>query len=204
MNYNTSREQLIIPEYGRHVQKMVKHATSIEDKEERKKCVQSIISYMGQMNPHFRDIPDYKHKLWDHLFIMSEFKLEVDSPYEKPSPEKLAEKPDLVKYPKTKFSFSYYGKHIETMIETALKMKDEEEKYILTGMIVNHMKKCYIAWSKSSIDDKIIFKHLEKLSKGQLELHEDFIIIEDGKATAKKPVSIKKNNHKNNYKKKRY
>ena len=204
MNYNTEREQLIIPEYGRHVQKMVKHATSIADKSERQKCVQAIISYMGQMNPHLRDIPDYKHKLWDHLYIMSEFKLDVDSPYEKPSPEKLAEKPDLVKYPKTKFSFSYYGKHIETMIETAIKMKDEKEKQILTGMIVNHMKKCYIAWSKSSIDDKIIFKHLEKLSKGQLELHEDFIIIEDSKATAKKPMSIKKNNHKNNYKKKRY
>ena len=204
MNYNTSREQLIIPEYGRHVQKMVKHATSIEDKEERQKCVQAIISYMGQMNPHFRDIPDYKHKLWDHLYIMSDFKLEVDSPYEKPSPEKLSEKPDLVKYPKTEFSFSYYGKHIETMIDTAINMKDGDEKYILTGMIVNHMKKCYIAWSKSSIDDQMILKHLDKLSKGKLQLHEDFIIIEDGKATAKKTVNIKKNIHKHNNKKKRY
>ena len=156
------------------------------------------------MNPHLRDIPDYKHKLWDHLFIMSDFKLEADSPYDKPSPEKLSEKPDVVKYPKTKFSFSYYGKHIETMIDTAINMEDKKEKQILTGMIANHMKKCYIAWSKSSIDDQIIYKHLEKLSKGKLELHEDFIIIEDGKATAKKPVSIKKNNHKNNYKKKRY
>ncbi|MDC0201779.1 DUF4290 domain-containing protein [Flavobacteriales bacterium] len=204
MNYNTKRDQLIIPEYGRHVQKMVKYATSIKDKEERQKCVQAIISYMGQLNPHLRDIPDYKHKLWDHLFIMSYFKLEVDSPYEKPSLEKLSEKPDLVKYPKTKFSFSYYGKHIETMIETAVKMEDVEEKYILTGMIVNHMKKCYIAWSKSSIDDQIILKHLEKLSKGKLQLHEDFIIIEDNKATAKKTGYTKKNNHKNNYKKKRY
>ena len=204
MNYNTSREQLIIPEYGRHVQKMVKHATSIADKSERQKCVQAIISYMGQMNPHLRDIPDYKHKLWDHLFIMSDFKLEADSPYDKPSPEKLSEKPDLVKYPKTKFSFSYYGKHIETMIDTAINMKDGDEKYILTGMIVNHMKKCYIAWSKSSIDDQMILKHLDKLSKGKLQLHEDFIIIEDGKATAKKTVNIKKNIHKHNNKKKRY
>ena len=155
------------------------------------------------MNPHFRDIPDYKHKLWDHLFIMSDFKLEVDSPYEKPSPEKLAEKPDLVKYPKTKFSFSYYGKHIETMIETAIEMDDKEEIYILTGMIVNHMKKCYIAWSKSSIDDQVIFKHLEKLSKGKLQLHEDFIIIEDSKATPKKPANTKKKNNRNN-KRKRY
>ena len=203
MNYNTKREQLIIPEYGRHVQKMVKYATSIEDKEEREKCVQSIISYMGQRNPHLRDIPDYKHKLWDHLFIMSNFKLEVESPYEKPSPEKLSEKPDLVKYPKTQFSFSYYGKHIETMIDTAIKMKDGEEKYILTGMIVNHMKKCYIAWSKSSIDDQIILKHLEKLSKGKLQLHKDFIIIDDSKATAKKTGNSKKKNNRHNNKKKR-
>ena len=204
MNYNTSREQLIIPEYGRHVQKMVKHATSIEDKEERQKCVQAIISYMGQMNPHLRDIPDYKHKLWDHLYIMSDFKLEVDSPYDKPSPEKLSEKPDLVKYPKTEFSFSYYGKHIETMIDTAINMKDGDEKYILTGMIVNHMKKCYIAWSKSSINDQMILKHLDKLSKGKLQLHEDFIIIEDGKATAKKTGNVKRNIHRHNNKKKRY
>ena len=203
MNYNTKREQLIIPEYGRHVQKMVKYATTISDQEERQKCVQAIISYMGQMNPHLRDIPDYKHKLWDHLYIMSNFKLEVDSPYEKPSPEKLAEKPDLLKYPKTKFSFSYYGKHIETMIETAIEMEDEKEKYILTGMIVNHMKKCYIAWSKSSIDDQIILKHLEKLSKGKLQLHKDFKIIEDSKATSKKTGNNKKNNHRNN-KRKRY
>ena len=116
MDYNTEREQLIIPEYGRHVQKMVAHATSIADRKEREKCVNAIITYMGQMNPHLRDIPDYKHKLWDHLFIMSDFKLDVDSPYEKPSPEKLSEKPDVLKYPKSEFSFSYYGKHIETMI----------------------------------------------------------------------------------------
>ena len=90
MDYNTEREQLIIPEYGRHVQKMVAHATSIADRKEREKCVNAIITYMGQMNPHLRDIPDYKHKLWDHLFIMSDFKLDVDSPYEKPSPEKLS------------------------------------------------------------------------------------------------------------------
>ena len=159
---------------------------------------------MGQLNPHLRDIPDYKHKLWDHLYIMSDFKLEVDSPYDKPSPEKLSEKPDLVKYPKTEFSFSYYGKHIETMIDTAINMKDGDEKYILTGMIVNHMKKCYIAWSKSSIDDQMILKHLDKLSKGKLQLHEDFIIIEDSKATAKKPGNVKKNIHRHNNKKKRY
>lgn len=201
MKYNTERERLIIPEYGRHVQKMVAHATNVNDPEEKKKCVEAIISYMGQLNPHLRDIPDYKHKLWDHLFIMSKFKLEINSPFDKPSPEKLAEKPEHIKYPKSEFAFSYYGKHIETMIKTAVQMQDEDEKHILTGMILNHMKKCYLAWSKSSVDDKTIFKHLDKLSEGKLQAHSDFEIIDDIKAVRK---SSSKNNKNKRNKKKRY
>ena len=179
MKYNTEREKLIIPEYGRHVQKMVVLTTTIRDPKEKKKCVEAIISFMGQLNPHLRDISDYKHKLWDHLFIMSGFELEIESPFEKPSRKKLAEKPDHIKYPKSNFTFSYYGKHIETMIRTAIEMEEGEEKFILTGMILNHMKKCYLTWSKSSVDDKTIFKHLDKLSEGKLKAHEEFEIIND-------------------------
>ena len=210
MDYNTERDHLIIPEYGRHVQKMVAHAKTISDKKEKEDCVNAIISYMGQLNPHLRDIPDYKHKLWDHLFIMSKFDLDIESPYELPSPEKLSEKPGPMKYPKTEFSFSYYGKNIETMIETAIKMEDVKEKFIITGMIANHMKKCYLSWSKSSVDDKTILKYLEKLSKGRLNLHEDFVIIDDTKAEKKntaKYTKFKKPIHKNNNnrnKKRRY
>ena len=206
MKYNTEREKLIIPEYGRHVQKMVAHATTIRDPKEKKKCVEAIISFMGQLNPHLRDISDYKHKLWDHLFIMSRFELEVESPFEKPSPKKLAEKPDHIKYPKSNFTFSYYGKHIETMIRTAIEMEEGEDKFILTGMILNHMKKCYLTWSKSSVDDKTIFKHLDKLSEGKLKAHEEFEIINDVKATRRitsKHNRNKKNNNNKN-KKKRY
>ncbi len=206
MKYNTEREKLIIPEYGRHVQKMVAHATSIEDSKEKKKCVEAIISFMGRLNPHLRDIPDYKHKLWDHLFIMSRFELEIESPFEKPSPKKLAEKPDHIKYPKSNFTFSYYGKHIETMIETAIQMKDGDDKFILVGMILNHMKKCYLTWSKSSVDDKTIFKHLDKLSAGKLKAHEEFEIINDVKATRKITSKNNRNkrNNNNKNKKKRY
>ena len=195
MEYNTKRNQLIIPEYGRHVQKMVSHATSLTDKEEKKKCVNAIISYMGQLNPHLRDIPDYKHKLWDHLFIMSEFKLDIESPYEKPSPEKLAEKPEPLKYPKNKIKYSYYGNQIQTMISTAIKMEEGEEKSIITGMICNHMKKCYLTWSKSSVDDKTILKHIDELSNGKLKPHKDFQLIDDSKIQ-------KKSSNKNNWKKK--
>jgi len=206
MDYNTDREQLIIPEYGRHVQKMVAHATTLTDEEEKKKCVNAIISYMGQMNPHLRDIPDYKHKLWDHLFIMSEFKLDIESPYDMPSPEKLSEKPKCLDYPKSKIKYSYYGKQIQTMIDTALKMKEGEEKYIIAGMIANHMKKCYLSWSKSSVDDDTILKHLLQLSDGKLKLHEDFQLIDDIKATKKNSSKYTKNrrNHQNKNKKKKY
>lgn len=200
MDYNTKREQLIIPEYGRHVQKMVSHAMSIKDKEEKKKCVNAIISYMGQLNPHLRDIPDYKHKLWDHLFIMSKFELDIDSPYEKPSPEKLSEKPDTLPYPKNKIKYSYYGNQIQRMIDAAIKMEEGEEKIIITGMICNHMKKCYLTWSKSSVDDATIYKHLDELSKGKLKTHKDFILIDDikiAKKTSSKNNWRKKNNNRN-------
>ena len=156
MKYNTERDKLIIPEYGRHVQKMVAHATNIKDSEEKKKCVEAIISYMGQLNPHLRDIPDYKHKLWDHLFIMSKFKLEVESPFEKPSPEKLAEKPENNKYPKSEFIFSYYGKHIETMIKTAIQMED--------GM------KIYPRWNDFKSYEKMLFDLEQKFCRQQNHL----------------------------------
>ena len=194
MEYNTKRDDLIIPEYGRHVQKMVTHAVSIKDDQERKECVNAIISFMGQLNPHLRDIPDYKHKLWDHLFIMSKFKLDIESPFEKPSKEKLSEKPEPLSYPKNKIKYSYYGNQIQSMINTAISLTNEKEKMIMSGMIANHMKKCYLTWSKSSVDDATILKHLQELSNGKLKLDKDFQLIDD--------IKIKKNPSKNNWKKK--
>ena len=194
MEYNTKRDDLIIPEYGRHVQKMVTHAVSIKDKKERKECVNAIISFMGQLNPHLRDIPDYKHKLWDHLFIMSRFKLDIESPFEKPSKEKLSEKPEPLSYPKNKIKYSYYGNQIQSMINTAISLNNEKEKMIMTGMIANHMKKCYLTWSKSSVDDATILKHLQELSDGKLKLDKDFQLIDD--------IKIKRSPSKSNWKKK--
>ena len=194
MEYNTKRDNLIIPEYGRHVQKMVTHAVSIKDEQERKECVNAIISFMGQLNPHLRDIPDYKHKLWDHLFIMSKFKLDIESPFEKPSKEKLSEKPEPLSYPKNKIKYSYYGNQIQSMINTAISLTNEKEKMIMSGMIANHMKKCYLTWSKSSVDDATILKHLQELSNGKLKLDKDFQLIDD--------IKIKRNPSKSNWKKK--
>ena len=203
MEYNTEREHLIIPEYGRHVQKMVKHATKIKDKKERKECVEAIIAFMGQMNPHLRDVQDFTHKLWDHLFIMSDFELDIESPYPKPKKEKLEEKPKKMPYPKTNIKFPFYGINVQKMIAHACKMKDGELKETMAGMIANHMKKDYLNWNKAFVDNQTILNHLNKLSEGKLKTHPDFQLIAD--KDIQRPKIYKKLKKKGkNYKNKGY
>ena len=179
MEYNTERKHLIIPEYGRHVQKMIAHATDLKDKTKQQKCVDAIIAFMGQRNPHLRDIKDFTHKLWDHLFIMSDFQINVESPYPKPEKEKLEEKPEKMDYPKTKIRFPFYGVNIEKMIAYASTMEEGELKETMAGMIANHMKKDYICWNKAFVDDETILKHLNQLSEGKVKTHADFQLIDD-------------------------
>ncbi|MDC3306058.1 DUF4290 domain-containing protein [Flavobacteriales bacterium] len=204
MEYNTEREHLIIPEYGRHVQRMIAHATSLTDKAEQQKCVDAIIAFMGQMNPHLRDVKEFTHKLWDHLHIMSDFKLDVKSPYPKPEIEKLEERPEKMTYPGNKIKFSYYGNTIQTMIEEGLKMEGEE-KTIMTGMIANQMKKSYILFNESSVDNNMIRLHLKQMSNNQLTLADDFEFIRSASVrqgiSSNKKSNGKKKNYKKNYKK---
>lgn len=204
MEYNTEREHLIIPEYGRHVQRMIAHATSLTDKAEQQKCVDAIIAFMGQMNPHLRDVKEFTHKLWDHLHIMSDFKLDVKSPYPKPEIEKLEERPEKMTYPGNKIKFSYYGNTIQTMIEEGLKMEGEE-KTIMTGMIANQMKKSYILFNESSVDNNMIRLHLKQMSNNQLTLADDFEFIHSASVrqgiSSNKKSNGKKKNYKKNYKK---
>lgn len=170
LEYNSERSALIIPEYGRHLQKMVEHAVSIEDDKERNKVAQSIIAVMGNMNPHLRDVPDFQHKLWDQLFIISDFKLDVDSPFPKPTRELLAERPDRLDYPENNAKYRFYGNNIKRMID---EVKDWEEgplKEAIVLSIGNHMKKSYLNWNRDSVDDKVIFDHLKDLSNGKLNL----------------------------------
>ncbi len=204
MEYNTEREHLIIPEYGRHVQTMINHATAITDKVEQQKCVDSIIAFMGQMNPHLRDVKEFTHKLWDHLHIMSDFKLEIESPYKKPAIEKLAERPEKMIYPANKIKFSYYGNTVQTMIDSAIKMEGDK-KEILTGMIANQMKKSYILFNESSVDNNMIRLHLKQMSNNQLILASDFEFIRSasvrqGGGGSVKKTNSKKKNYKKNYK----
>jgi len=170
LEYNSGREHLIIPEYGRHVQKLVNHCVTLENKEERNKMANAIIDVMGNLQPHLRDVPDFKHKLWDQLFIMSDFKLDADSPYPTPSKEELTAKPDALNYPKSASKYRFYGNNIQIMIDTALTWEEGDMKEALVYTIANHMKKCYLNWNKDTVEDFVIFKHLSELSGGKLNL----------------------------------
>ncbi|OFY87273.1 MAG: hypothetical protein A3F72_17400 [Bacteroidetes bacterium RIFCSPLOWO2_12_FULL_35_15] len=170
MEYNTSLPKMIIPEYGRNIQKMIDFAITVADREERNKVARAIIDVMGQLNPHLRDVTDFKHKLWDHLFIISEFNLDVDSPYPKPTPETFQTKPDRVLYPSNDIRYKHYGKTVERIIAKAKEYPDGEEKAALTEQIANMMKRSYLTWNRDSVNDEVILKQLEELSNGELTL----------------------------------
>jgi Domain of unknown function (DUF4290) len=170
LEYNSERKHLIIPEYGRHLQKLIEQATVIENDEERNKAARYIIQVMGSLNPHLRDVPDFQHKLWDQLFIMSDFRLAVDSPYPIPSREVLQLKPEVLQYPQNYPKYRYYGNNIKYMIDVANKWEEGEMKSALVKVIANHMKKSYLSWNKDTVKDDVIFEHLYELSNGKLNL----------------------------------
>ncbi len=172
LSYNTQRDHLLISEYGRNVQKMIKHTITIEDREERNKAAQTIVNVMGYLNPSVRELVDYKHKLWDHLFILSDFKLDVDAPFPMPDKEKVNAKPKRVEYPASKIRYKYYGKVMEDMIRKIAEMEEGPRKEQITQNLANFMKMSYLTWNKDTVDDSTIISHLEELSKGGLKLHE--------------------------------
>ena len=186
MEYNSVRKDLIIPEYGRNIQKMVDFALSVEDREERNTIVRAIISVMGQLFPQLRDIEDFKHKLWDHLHIMSDFQLDVDSPYPKPAREDVVSKPERVPYPQKDIRHGHYGYALEEMIRVAAKMEDGPEKDELTVLTANMMKKNYATWNLKSISDDAILQQLKKLSGGKLTLPEGTELIATSKIVKNK------------------
>lgn len=170
IEYNTERPKLIIPEYGRHIQKMVDQAIATEDKEERNKIAKSIIAVMGNLNPHLRDVPDFQPMLWDQLFIISDFKLDVDSPYPIPSREELMERPEPLGYPQNFPKYRFYGNNIKRMIDVANSWEEGDKKDGLILTIANHMKKCFLNWNKDTVEDDVIFAHLFELSDGKINL----------------------------------
>lgn len=171
LEYNAEREQLLIPEYGRHLQKLINQATALEDREERNKAAKYIIQVMGSLNPHLRDVPDFQHKLWDQIFIMSDFRLDVDSPYPIPTREVINLKPESLDYPQRNPKYRFYGNNIKFMIDVANGWEEGEMKSALIKVIANHMKKSYLSWNKDTVEDTVIFDHLYELSGGTINLH---------------------------------
>lgn len=170
LEYNAERPHLIIPEYGRHLQKLIDQATEIPDREERNKAAKYIIQVMGTLNPHLRDVPDFQHKLWDQIFIMSDFRLDVDSPYPIPTRDVINLKPERLPYPQRNPKYRFYGNNITNMIEVANSWEEGEMKSALVKVIANHMKKSYLSWNKDTVTDAVIFEHLYELSGGKLNL----------------------------------
>tara|TARA_B110000305_G_C19440289_1_gene641418 strand:+ start:1939 stop:2598 length:660 start_codon:yes stop_codon:yes gene_type:complete len=168
MEYNTSRNKLLLHEYGRNVQNMIAHAMEIENSEDRNKAAQAIIEVMGQLNPHLRDVDDYRHKLWAHLFIMSDFNLDVESPYEIPEKEALMEKPNEMPYPKSKIKFGHFGQYSQKILDGAKSLEDEKEIDYMTFAMGNFMKKQYLLHNNTSVDNSLIAKQLKELSEGKL------------------------------------
>ena len=175
LEYNTDRKQLIIPEYGRHIHKMINQVNDIKSRDERNKMAKAIIGVMGNLNPHLRDVPDFQHKLWDQLFIMSEFKLDVDSPYPKLEEEILNSRPERIDYPKSNQKYRFYGNNINEMISVAKDWENGEMKDSLVYTIANHMKKCFLNWNKDTVEDNLIFDHLNELSGGALKVNEELL-----------------------------
>ena len=209
LEYNTEREHLIIPEYGRHLQKMINHAKSRPTKEERNKVAQAIISVMGNLQPHLRDVPDFKHKLWDQLFIMSDFKLDADSPFDMPSKEVLNARPEPLPYPQNHPKYRFYGSNIKTMIDVANTWETGDMKEALMFTIANHMKKCFLNWNKDTVEDTVIFNHLFELSEGKIDMRDCVEDLTDAASlmrSKKRHSNHKKSNHKknNNRGRKRY
>lgn len=172
LSYNTERGQLHIPEYGRNVQNMIDHAKQIKSREERNKAARAIIDVMGQLNPHLRDVEDYNHKLWTHLFVMSDFEIDVDSPYPIPTQEKLRERPKVMSYPQNKIKYGHFGHYAETIIKQVAEkqFEDEDEKKYMEKVLANLLKKDYLTFHTKNVENKVIVAHLRELSKGKLDL----------------------------------
>ena len=193
MEYNTNRTKLLMPEYGRNIQQMVEYCKSLPSKEERNEVAKTIVEFMGQRNPHLRDEENYKHKLWDHLYILADYDLDVDAPYPFPTREELDQKPNRMDYPSFENEYKFYGKTILQLIDRAIELEEGEEKEALIQVIANNMKKSYNVYNKEHVQDEVIFRHLKELSQNKLDLTG---IETLDKSKIYHPSRNKRNNHK--------
>lgn len=179
MKYNTQQQKLPMPEYGRGIQNMVDHALTIEDREERQRCANTIVKIMGNMFPLMRELPDFKRKLWDHLAIMSDFKLDIDYPYEVVKPETLLTSPERIPYSLGRIRYRHYGYVLEQLIKKAAEYPEGEEKKQLLHLIAVLMRKNYITWNKDSVELQKIISDLQEYSEGKICISESDLELTD-------------------------
>ena len=170
MDYNTQRSKILLPEYGRTVQNMVENVLSLENRAQRQKGAELIIKVMANMFPQSKNVPDFKHKLWDHLAIMADFKLDIDYPYEIVKKESLEVKPEVLAYPQKRIRYRHYGHILENMVKKAVEYPEGEDRKHLISLIANQMKKCFINWNKDSVEDQKILDDLREYSQGAISL----------------------------------
>ena len=197
MEYNTSREKLIITEYGRNIQKMIQHASTIKDKEERTKIAKQIVGVMAMLNPALRDVADFRHKLWDHLFLISDFELDVDSPFPKPEEDPVHIKPKRFHYPESSSRNRHYGKNVEMAIEKIIAMEDGQPKQFAIRDLANFMKLCYLTWNTDTVNDQQIFRDLKKMSGGKIVVDDDVTLNQMTAIVQPTQKKKNKNRHKN-------
>ena len=173
LDYNTQREKLLLPEYGREIQNMVSHCVELPTKEERQQCAETIISIMDRMNPQGRESVDHEQKLWDHLAIMADFKLDIDYPYDVSQALKIATKPEPMGYPMSKIPVRHYGKMMFELFEQLKTMEEGDEKEELVRLVANQMKRCLIQWGHGSSDDEKVASDLARFTDGAVQLDLD-------------------------------
>ncbi|MBR2618686.1 MAG: DUF4290 domain-containing protein [Paludibacteraceae bacterium] len=202
MEYYTTKNKLILTEYGRNIQQMIEYAMTIEDRNERTRCVKTIINIMGNLFPHLRDVNDFKHKLWDHLAMMSNYQLDIDYPYEVVKPEQLQTPPDKIPYPNRNIKDRHYGNNLPRFVEAACHLNNSEEEERLIAILANQMKKYFVTWNKETVEDKKIIDDINEMTHGKFNLSEQSVKLKESKEFIA-PTGKKKQNwngHKNNKK----
>ena len=187
MEYNSQRESIIIPEYGRNLQKIVEIVVNTEDRTKRSQLAHAVVDIMANIHSQVKDSPELRQRLWDHLYIISRFRLDVDSPYPMPDLEVLSKAPERLDYPRKNMRFSFYGKNIENIITEITTYPDGDDKNELVENIANHLKKSYLTWNRDSVDDELIKKHFDELSEGKLELASDYHFTTTNELLGTKP-----------------
>ena len=187
MEYNTEREKIVISEYGRNIQVMIRHLNDIEDRKQRTEAAYFIVSVMAQMNPQVKESNDYMHKLWDHLHIIADYKLDVDSPYPVPTPEMQKKKPEHVGYQKNNIRYGHYGQYIYDVVKKVKEMEDGPKKQTILINIANQMKRDYLNWNRDTVNDLLILDDLYKISGEEITLPMDTKLIPTNEILNKQP-----------------